>query len=125
MGQDTDPHLATVIASLVKHLHAFAKEVQLTQAEWEVGIDFLTRTRPDLQRRTAGVHPAQRRARILDAGRRHRDRPEPGGPYAAGRNGRRAHGSAAWSSASMSEAVKQFSSVCSPAAGASRAPWRR
>lgn len=32
------------MASLVKHLHAFAKEVQLTQAEWEIGIEFLTRT---------------------------------------------------------------------------------
>ncbi|MGO4852800.1 intradiol ring-cleavage dioxygenase [Phaeovulum sp. W22_SRMD_FR3] len=40
----TDPRLAEVMASLVKHLHAFAKEIQLTQQEWETGIDFLTRT---------------------------------------------------------------------------------
>lgn len=44
MGETIDPRLATVMASLVKHLHAFAKEVELTQEEWEVGIDFLTRT---------------------------------------------------------------------------------
>lgn len=44
MGDDTDPRLHQVMASLVKHLHAFAKEVELTQAEWEVGIDFLTKT---------------------------------------------------------------------------------
>jgi hydroxyquinol 1,2-dioxygenase len=30
--------------SLVRHLHAFASEVQLTEQEWFAGIDFLTRT---------------------------------------------------------------------------------
>ncbi|WP_028061556.1 intradiol ring-cleavage dioxygenase [Candidatus Solirubrobacter pratensis] len=30
--------------SLVRHLHAFASEVQLTEEEWFAGIDFLTRT---------------------------------------------------------------------------------
>jgi protocatechuate 3,4-dioxygenase beta subunit len=44
MGKDVDPRLAEVMAALVKHLHAFAKEVDLTQSEWEIGIDFLTRT---------------------------------------------------------------------------------
>jgi hydroxyquinol 1,2-dioxygenase len=34
----------TIAESLVKHLHAFASEVQLTEAEWFTGIDFLTRT---------------------------------------------------------------------------------
>src|SRR5215218_6971876 len=41
-----------------------------------------------------------------------RDRPEPGGPHAAGRNGRRAHRSAAtWSSARvpLATAVRTFS----------------
>jgi hydroxyquinol 1,2-dioxygenase len=44
MGAATSPRMAEVMACLVKHLHAFAKEVHLTQAEWETGIDFLTRT---------------------------------------------------------------------------------
>jgi protocatechuate 3,4-dioxygenase beta subunit len=44
MGKDINPRLATVMASLVKHLHAFAKEVELTQDEWDLGIDFLTKT---------------------------------------------------------------------------------
>lgn len=44
MGRDIDPRLATVMSALVKHLHAFAKEVELTQEEWNFGIDFLTRT---------------------------------------------------------------------------------
>lgn len=44
MGADINPRLATVMASLVKHLHAFAKDVELTQEEWGLAIDFLTRT---------------------------------------------------------------------------------
>lgn len=44
MGKDIDPRLAEIMSCLVRHLHAFAKEIQLTQAEWEVAIDFLTRT---------------------------------------------------------------------------------
>jgi len=44
MGRDIDPRLAIVMSALVKHLHAFAKEVELTQEEWNFGIDFLTRT---------------------------------------------------------------------------------
>ena len=44
MGEEISPRLAEVMGCLVKHLHAFAKEVDLTQEEWEFGIDFLTRT---------------------------------------------------------------------------------
>lgn len=44
MGKDISPRLAGVMACLVKHLHAFAKEIQLTQEEWNYGIDFLTKT---------------------------------------------------------------------------------
>lgn len=44
MGRDIDPRLAEVMSCLVKHLHDFAKEIHLTQAEWDYGIDFLTRT---------------------------------------------------------------------------------
>jgi catechol 1,2-dioxygenase len=32
------------MASLVRHLHSFAREVELTQEEWGTAIDFLTRT---------------------------------------------------------------------------------
>jgi hydroxyquinol 1,2-dioxygenase len=44
LGGDVAPRMAEVMACLVKHLHAFAKEVHLTQTEWETGIDFLTKT---------------------------------------------------------------------------------
>ena len=38
-----DPRLKEIMTSLVQHLHAFAREVKLTQEEWFRGIDFLTR----------------------------------------------------------------------------------
>jgi len=34
--------LQRVITSLVQHLHAFAREIHLTEAEWAAGIEFLT-----------------------------------------------------------------------------------
>ena len=37
------PRFREVMQSLVRHLHAFAREVRLTEAEWQQGIDFLTR----------------------------------------------------------------------------------
>ena len=39
-----DERFKTVMTSLVRHLHAFASEVELTEDEWFAGIDFLTRT---------------------------------------------------------------------------------
>ena len=35
--------LKTILQRLVAHLHAFVQEVQLTEEEWQRGIDFLTR----------------------------------------------------------------------------------
>jgi protocatechuate 3,4-dioxygenase beta subunit len=39
-----DPRLEQVITSLVRHLHAFVKDVELTEEEWGAAITFLTRT---------------------------------------------------------------------------------
>jgi hydroxyquinol 1,2-dioxygenase len=39
-----DPRLKEIMTSLVQHLHAFAREVKLTEEEWFRGIAFLTRT---------------------------------------------------------------------------------
>lgn len=44
MSDDISPRLQVVMASLVKHLHDFAKDIELTTDEWEVAIDFLTKT---------------------------------------------------------------------------------
>lgn len=40
-----NPRLKTIMTSLITHLHAFIREVELTEEEWAQGIDFLTRTR--------------------------------------------------------------------------------
>jgi hydroxyquinol 1,2-dioxygenase len=39
-----DVRLREIMTSLVQHLHAFAREVKLTEAEWFEGIKFLTET---------------------------------------------------------------------------------
>jgi catechol 1,2-dioxygenase len=39
-----DPRLREVLTSLVRHLHAFVKDVELTEQEWAAAIGFLTRT---------------------------------------------------------------------------------
>lgn len=44
VGQAEDPRIRDVSEALVRHLHAFLREVRPTQAEWEQGIAFLTRT---------------------------------------------------------------------------------
>ncbi|MGY0499005.1 intradiol ring-cleavage dioxygenase [Nocardia sp. FBN12] len=38
-----DPRLREVMHSLVRHLHSFARDVRLTEHEWESAIEFLTR----------------------------------------------------------------------------------
>ena len=39
-----DARLKELVTSLVQHLHAFAREVKLTEEEWLAGIEFLTAT---------------------------------------------------------------------------------
>jgi protocatechuate 3,4-dioxygenase beta subunit len=42
MASTPNPRLKEIMASAVKHLHAFAKDVNLTPAEWIKGIAFMT-----------------------------------------------------------------------------------
>lgn len=44
IGPDADARLRQIMTSLVRHAHAFVKDVQLTQEEWQQAIEFLTRT---------------------------------------------------------------------------------
>ena len=37
------PRYLEIMQSLVRHLHAFARDVRLTEPEWQQGIDFMTR----------------------------------------------------------------------------------
>jgi hydroxyquinol 1,2-dioxygenase len=39
-----DPRFKQIMTSLIKHLHAFVREVELTEEEWFTGIQFLTTT---------------------------------------------------------------------------------
>jgi hydroxyquinol 1,2-dioxygenase len=40
----TDARFKEIMTSLIRHLHAFVREVELTEAEWFAGIQFLTAT---------------------------------------------------------------------------------
>ena len=42
MATTPDPRLKAIMESAVKHLHAFAREVNLTPGEWIKGIEFMT-----------------------------------------------------------------------------------
>lgn len=42
LAHTSDPRLKEIMSSLVRHLHDFAREVKLTEAEWFKGIEFLT-----------------------------------------------------------------------------------
>jgi hydroxyquinol 1,2-dioxygenase len=44
LANTPDPRLKEILLSLVRHLHGFAREVKLTEAEWLKGIEFLTQT---------------------------------------------------------------------------------
>lgn len=43
-GGTKDARLKQIMSSLIRHLHAFVREVELTEAEWFEGIKFLTAT---------------------------------------------------------------------------------
>jgi hydroxyquinol 1,2-dioxygenase len=40
----TDPRFKEIMSSLIRHLHAFIRETELTEKEWITGIQFLTAT---------------------------------------------------------------------------------
>jgi catechol 1,2-dioxygenase len=42
MAKAPDPRLREIMDSLVKHLHAFARDVKLTEPEWEKAVEFVT-----------------------------------------------------------------------------------
>mgnify|MGYP003309554779 CR=1 FL=1 len=39
-----DPRMREIITSFIEHMHAFVKDVELTEAEWFEGVQFLTDT---------------------------------------------------------------------------------
>ena len=43
MAQAPNARLREIAAAFVRHMHAFAREVRLTEAEYDIGVDFLNR----------------------------------------------------------------------------------
>src|SRR5258706_13175454 len=43
MAQTPDDRLREIAAAFIRHIHAFAREVRLTEGEYDIGIDFLNR----------------------------------------------------------------------------------
>ena len=43
MSTTPDPRMKEIMEAAVRHLHAFAREVQLTPTEWMTGIEFMTK----------------------------------------------------------------------------------
>ena len=42
LSNTQDARLKTVMASFIKHLHAFIRDVEPTEDEWLIGVQFLT-----------------------------------------------------------------------------------
>jgi catechol 1,2-dioxygenase len=43
MSHGASPRLFTIMSAFARHMHEFAREVRLTEKEWELGVDFLNR----------------------------------------------------------------------------------
>lgn len=41
MGPKTPERARVILGSLIKHIHEFAREVELTPAEWMLGVEFI------------------------------------------------------------------------------------
>lgn len=41
MGPGTPDRARVILGSLIKHIHDFAREVELTPAEWMMGVEFI------------------------------------------------------------------------------------
>jgi protocatechuate 3,4-dioxygenase beta subunit len=52
IAETKDPRAKEIMEAFIRHIHAFAKEVRLTEAEWEIGVDFLNR----IGKQTTGTH---------------------------------------------------------------------
>ena len=46
VGQASDPRTRQISDALVRHLHDFVREIEPTQEEWSMAIDFLTARSP-------------------------------------------------------------------------------
>jgi hypothetical protein len=85
MAATPNPRLKQIMEPLVRHLHAWAREADLTPEEWLQGISFLTAVGPEMHGVPAGVYPPFRHAgaeladhlssRQARSGSRHQEQP--------------------------------------------------
>ena len=62
-----DPRVREILTALVKHLHAFARDVHLTEEEFEKAVQLRHRARPEDHRHPQRSGADVRLARLLDA----------------------------------------------------------
>ena len=62
-----DPRVREILTALVKHLHAFARDVHLTEEEFEKAVGYRHRARPEDHRHPQRNGADVRLARLLDA----------------------------------------------------------
>lgn len=41
MSPETKPRHREILSSLIRHMHDFCREVELTQDEWVIGVDYI------------------------------------------------------------------------------------
>ncbi|MGZ6253607.1 MAG: dioxygenase, partial [Candidatus Binataceae bacterium] len=42
LAKTSDPRMKQIMTALIRHLHGFVRETELTPAEWKTAIEFLT-----------------------------------------------------------------------------------
>ena len=69
IADTTEPRLRQIMTSLIRHLHAFAREVELTPDEWMAAMEFLVRVGRNHPNGPQRVHPGVGHAGGVGAGR--------------------------------------------------------
>lgn len=60
-GPEAHPRVAEIMPSLLRHLHHFAREVDLTVAEWSAAVDFVSaRPFPSVTHQKLHEYPSQK-----------------------------------------------------------------
>ena len=79
MATTPDPRMKEIMESAVRHLHAFARDVNLTPARMDQGHRVHDQGRPDVHAGAPGVHPAVRHGGPFRAGQHHARQDQDGG----------------------------------------------
>ena len=61
-GPNAHPRLVQLMPCLIQHLHDFARETNLTVAEWTAGVEFVSSSHPDAYLTFLASHPNNKNA---------------------------------------------------------------